>query len=483
MNQREQKTIDSRPAPPEETQTASAQDPRRISAELRRKYDVRGPRYTSYPPATHFGEIDTAELHRRWREGNALDDDPGLSLYFHIPFCRARCLFCGCHTLVGKGDETVQQYIEAMVSEMELAAKIVDPDRPVRQVAFGGGTPNYLELDQIKYLLSQMHRIWKINEGAELSVEINPRTSTPEKLNAFLESGFNRFSLGIQDFNKEVLQIIQRSQGLMEVEEVITHLRKNGCERFNFDLIYGLPGQTLESVGETARIVRELRPSRIALYSYAHVPWIQPHQKALEEVGLPDPDLKVALFLTMVDRLLEAGYESIGMDHFALPEDPLTQALKRRTLRRNFMGYTTGRGLDLLAFGASAISSIGTTYSQNHKQPEEYIEEIGKSRLPVVRGFLLNKDDEIRRELILELFCNFHADLEALSKRFSIDATDYLAEDLRKLEPLAADRLVSWTPNAIEVTDTGRFFIRNICMTFDRYLEKDASSRMYSRTV
>jgi oxygen-independent coproporphyrinogen-3 oxidase len=414
---------------------------------------------------------------------NGLADDPGLSLYFHIPFCRSRCLFCGCHTIVGKEEDAVDRYVEAVVNEMSLASKVVDPMRTVRQVAIGGGTPNYLEVDQIDRLLSEMHRIWSTADDAELSVEINPRTSTPEKLDLFLKHGFNRFSLGIQDFNADVLRIIQRSQGLMEVGEVVGHLRKNGCERINFDLIYGLPGQTLESVGETVCTVRDLRPSRIALYSYAHVPWIQPHQKALEEIGLPDPDLKMALFLAMMDSLLEAGYESIGMDHFALPEDPLAQALKSRTMRRNFMGYTTGRGLDLLAFGASAISSIGTAYSQNHKEPERYIEQIGERRLPVTRGYLLNEDDEIRRELILELFCTFHADLRGLSDRFGIDAATYLADDLKRLDPLCGDGLASWNQDAIEITETGRFFIRNICMVFDRFLERDPATRMYSRTV
>jgi len=314
-------------------------------------------------------------------------------------------------------------------------------------------------------------------------VEINPRTATPAKLDVFLEHGFNRFSLGIQDFSPEVLEAVKRDQGLMEVEEVIGHLRKKGIESINFDLIYGLPGQDPGSCLETAEKVIALKPSRIALYSYAHVPWLHAHQKALERAGLPEPDRKASFFLSMMDRFLEAGYVGIGMDHFALPEDPLAKALESRTLRRNFMGYTTGRGLDLLGFGASAISSIGSAYSQNEKSLADYQASPAAGKLPIARGFLLDRDDEIRRELLLELFCNFHVDLEALGARFGIDAPGYFKDDLDRLDEMNADGLVTWNPQAIEVTGPGRFFIRNICMNFDRYLEKDSSKRVYSRTV
>jgi oxygen-independent coproporphyrinogen-3 oxidase len=460
----------------------SAQDPRRVDPVLRSKYDVRGPRYTSYPPATHFGSIDTRELFKRWKERNGLADDPGLSMYFHIPFCRSRCLFCGCHTFVGR-KSSADAYVDLLVAEMESAAGVVDPSRQVHQVALGGGTPNFLTVEQTHCLLEALRRIWRISPGAELSVEIDPRTATREKLDAFLHHGFNRFSLGIQDFAEPVVSLVRRGQDLMQVEEVVAYLTGKGCDSINFDLVYGLPGQDTDSMQATADKVIALRPTRIALYSYAHVPWIHEHQKVLERRGLPDQDLKAALFLLMTDRFLEAGYESIGMDHFALPEDSLARALEKRTLRRNFMGYTTGRGLDLLAFGSSAISSIGSAYSQNNKELGGYQAAVEEGRLPVVRGFLLSQDDQLRRELLMELFCNFHADLKALSQQFSVDAAEYLAEDLKRLDPLVQDGLVTWTGDAIEVTPTGRFFIRNICMTFDRYLEQDAAKRVYSRTV
>lgn len=464
-------------------QVPSSQDPRRIPEALRRKYDVRGPRYTSYPPANHFGPVDEQELFRRWRERNRLADDPGLSLYLHIPFCRKRCLFCGCHTFVAKNAEQAGAYVSSLLEEMKLAAEIIDPARPVRQIALGGGTPNFLEAAELERLLAAVHHTWNVVAGAEKSVEINPRTATAEKLETFLRHGFNRFSLGIQDFNPEVLRAVRRDQGLMEVEEVVSFLRERGVDLLNFDLVYGLPGQTLSACLATAEKVVALRPTRIALYSYAHVPWIHAHQKALEKLELPGADEKAEIFLGMMDRFLGAGYLPIGMDHFALPEDSLSRAQAAGTLRRNFMGYTTGRGLDLLAFGASAISAVGSSYAQNEKPLPAYQQGVGAGRLPVFRGFLLERDDEIRRELLLELFCNFRLDLTALGERFGIDAAAYLAEDLERLRPMAADGLVELNDRYIRVTDTGRFFIRNICMTFDRYLEKNGAQRVYSRTI
>jgi oxygen-independent coproporphyrinogen-3 oxidase len=458
------------------------QDPRHIPKSLLEKYDVRGPRYTSYPPATHFHPVETTSLYQRWTERNQLTVDPGISLYIHIPFCRTRCLFCGCHTFVGNKDQT-DPYVDALIREMNIATSIINPARTLRQVAVGGGSPNFLEAKQIDRLLQALRSIFSLAEDAELSVEIDPRSSTKEKLSAFLQHGFNRFSLGVQDFSPIVLNRVRRGQGLMQVEETVRFLREWGCTSINFDLIYGLPGQDLGTAAQTAATVIGLRPTRIALYSYAHLPALFHHQKALDEAGLPDAELKSAIFLHLMDRFIDAGYIAVGMDHFALPTDPLAIALSRGSLRRNFMGYTVGRGLDLLGIGASAISSIGSAYSQNEKDLAAYQATVTTGTLPVVRGFLLEKDDQLRRELILTLFCNFRADLNELSTQFEYNVRTSLAAEIEKLRPFVADGLVTLTNDAIHVTDIGRFFIRNICMVFDRYLERDATLRRYSRTI
>jgi len=458
-------------------------EPNSVDPRLREKYDVRGPRYTSYPPAPHFHGIDVESLLARWRARQDLDSDPGLSLYLHIPFCHTRCLFCGCHTLGRRSDETVQRYLDALVREMHLAAAAAGERRPVRQAALGGGTPNYITAAQTLRLLRALRTVFDVADGAELSVEVDPRTATREKLDVFLDQGFNRFSLGVEDFSRPVLTAVNRRQELMQVEEVVGHLRERGCTAINFDLIYGLPRQTLATAEENVRRTLELRPTRIALYGYAHVPWIHPHQKALEQRDLPDADLKSHIFMMMGERFRDAGYVGVGMDHFALPDDELVAALEQRSLRRTFMGYTTGRGLDVVGLGISAISSVGASYSQNVKALEPYLERLAADELPVERGYLLDRDDEIRRELLLELFCTFHADLRQLSRRFDIVAADYFADDFRRLRPLADDGLVEWDGEAIRVSATGRFFIRNICMVFDRHLERGTARQTYSRTV
>lgn len=454
-----------------------------IDPRLREKYDVRGPRYTSYPAAPHFRDVDMSRLRRRWRDRRGLDPDPGLSLYLHIPFCHRRCLFCGCHTLGRRSPETVRLYLEALAREMSLAASAAGRDRPVRQVALGGGTPNYLTADETDRLLCALRGAWAVDEGAELSVEVDPRSATRDRLDAFLRHGFNRFSLGVEDFSAPVLEAVNRDQRQIQVEEVVEHLRGRGCGAINFDLIYGLPRQTLESAAETVARTVALRPSRIALYGYAHVPWIHAQQKLLEDRDLPGPELKSRISMLMSERFREAGYLAVGMDHFALPGDELVTALRQRTLRRTFMGYTTGRGFDVVGMGISAISGVGAAYSQNAKSLAPYLDRVARGELPVERGYLLDRDDEIRRELLLELFCTFHADLDALSRRFDIDAADYFAGEFSRLAPLAEDGLVSWDGKEIRVSDTGRIFIRNICMVFDRHLEAGKARQAYSRTI
>lgn len=459
-------------------------NPETIPHDLVSKYATRGPRYTSYPTAPQFrDDVDPASIADRWKNGNAANPCPGLSLYFHVPFCRERCWFCGCHVVIARNKDRGTPYVEALLAEMRLAATLVDAGRPVRQIAFGGGTPTFLTPAQLDRLITAVKSTWKIEAGAEVSIEVDPRTVTIEHLDLLLESGFNRFSLGVQDFNEDVLAMVHRPQAREATERVLNHLRKRGCDAINFDLIYGLPGQTIGNSGETVRATIEMRPSRIAFYNYAHVPWLKPHQKLLERRGLPDPDLKLRIFGQAYRMLDEAGYVSIGMDHFALPEDEMSVALLARTLHRNFMGYTTRRGLDLLAFGVSGISSVSGTYTQNIKDLTPYYDAIEKAAHPWERAFLMSEDDLIRRDLIIDLFCNFHLDTTAFGAKWNLDFRERFAGELAALRTFEDDGLISIQDGAIAVTPVGRYFVRNICMTFDKYLEAEAGQRKYSQTL
>lgn len=460
-----------------------AADPRRIPADLMKKYAVRGPRYTSYPTAPHFGPVDLDRLYRRWGERNDLDPDPGLSIYIHIPFCRTLCRFCGCHTHVRKDPARATPYVDDLASEMHFVAKVVRTDRPVRQVALGGGTPNFLFVEDMDRLLRTLRTIYSVHPDAELSAEIDPRTVTTRMLDLLVAHGFNRISLGVQDFDSGVLTNIRRPQDGLMVETVVTHLRDAGCEEINFDLVYGLPGQDERTARAMAEATVRFSPTRIALYNYAHVPWMKPHQKALSKLGLPGPELKARIQGIVAQTLIEDGYLPVGMDHFARPDDRLARALMEGTLTRNFMGYTTGRGLDLLAFGASSISAVGSTYAQDHRTLRPWREAVREGRSAVMRGFLLDPEDELRRELILDLFCNFTVDLEGLGDGRGMDAASVVADDLERLAPLVEDGLVVLDGSEIRVTAAGRPFIRNVCMTFDRYLETDPAQRRYSRTL
>ena len=458
-------------------------DPRSVDARLREKYDVRGPRYTSYPTAPHFHEQPPAPLAARWAAQNEQTDDPGLCLYIHVPFCKSRCLFCGCNILLGGTSQRVEDYLDTLEQEMRLSTNIIDATREVREVHLGGGTPNYLDVEQTNRLVRTLRTKFAISDQTKWSVEVDPRTATPEKLDAFLDNGFTRFSLGVQDLHEKVLEVVYRNQAALEVEEVVNYLRAKGVDEINLDLIYGLPTQTLETAEYTLSGVKALRPNRIALYSYAHVPWLMKHQAALEKHGIPNADEKIELYMYTAHGLIEAGYVPVGMDHFALPDDSLVKALEVGKLRRTFMGYTTGRGLDTLGLGVSAISWVGSSFTQNHKNLEAWRTDIEAGAMPWTRGILLNQEDEIRREVITELSCNNMVDLMALDARFPCDVRTLLADSIAALRPLEDDGLVVISQDRIEVTDLGRFFVRIVCMTFDQYLEGDASKRRYSRTV
>lgn len=459
-------------------------NPETIPQQLVAKYATRGPRYTSYPTAPQFrADFDPGAVADRWRRGNSATPRPDLSLYFHIPFCRERCWFCGCHVVIARNKERGTPYVAALREEMRMASELIDGRRPVRQIAFGGGTPTFLTPAQLDELISSVKSRWSIAPDAEISIEVDPRTVTLDQLDLLLASGFNRFSLGVQDFDEDILTSVHRAQGREITARVVDHLRSRGCDAINFDLIYGLPGQDVENSAHTIQTTIEMRPSRIAFYNYAHVPWLKPHQKLLERRGLPDPDLKLKIFGQAYRMLDAAGYVSVGMDHFALPDDELATSLLSRTLHRNFMGYTTRRGLDLIAFGISGIASVSGTYVQDVKELPVYYSEIESHRHPWERAFLMSEDDLMRRELIIDLFCNFHLDISGFERRWGISFAERFARELEALRAFEGDALARVSGDAIEVTPVGRYFIRNLCMTFDRYLEADAGQRKYSQTL
>jgi len=452
--------------------------PSRIPAALLAKYTKNGPRYTSYPTAPQFStDFEREQVAALWR--GTRDGGP-ISLYVHLPFCAARCLYCACTTEIGHSRQAIDSYLARVIEECERHSSGLG-ERPAAQVALGGGTPTHLELRQMRFLMQGLEGCWEIPRSAERSIEIDPRNVDDEYLEALVSLGFNRYSFGVQDFEETVQRNVHRVSSFDHLRKLLAHLRALGREAINLDLMYGLPGQTPGSFAATIDRVLSLQPSRVAVFAYAHVPWVSPHQKALEQYRMPGPNERAALFSLAYDRLTEAGYEHVGMDHFALPGDELILALRGRSLTRNFMGYTTHRGLDLVGVGASAISSVGGTYTQNIKDVAGYVSAAGSDAW--FKALVLSDEDLLRRELILDLFCNFHVDLGGAGRRFGIDAVSHFAPELRALEALRDDGLLEIVGDAIQVTELGRFFIRNICMAFDKYLAGAESQARYSKTV
>jgi len=449
-----------------------------IPGDLLERYATSGPRYTSYPTAPMFrADFDEDRILEAWRRSRG----GGLAVYVHVPFCRTRCLYCACFTETGHSRETAGLYVRAVLREADRLLTIIESCRPVEQLAIGGGTPTFLRRQQMRALVEGLAARFRFSAEAERSIEIDPRRVDNAYLDLLLELGFNRFSFGVQDLDERVQRRVCRLLPERKLAGLVEHLRKRGVEAVNFDLMYGLPGQSEESFSRTIERIVRLRPSRLALFGYAHVPWISPHQRLLEKLGLPEARERARLFGLGYRLLLDAGYAHVGMDHFALPDDELVRALESRTLTRNFMGYTTRRGLDLVGIGASSISSVGGTYTQNEKDLRVYLRKAGSSTW--ARGLLLSGEDLLRREIILDLFCNFHLDIAVLERRFGVRFAQHFAPELERLAPMENDGLVRVSAKAVEVTPIGRFFIRNICMSFDEYLCRREAGTCYSRTV
>jgi oxygen-independent coproporphyrinogen-3 oxidase len=454
-----------------------------VTPELLARYNRPGPRYTSYPTAPQFSTDFGPDHYRERLVGADARKGEPLSLYCHIPFCDHRCLYCGCHVVITRRDDVVRKYLDGMKREIEAVAALIPDRREVLQLHWGGGTPTHLAPDQMEELFGHLASHFQFLPGAEIAVEVDPRVTSKIHVDTLKTLGFNRLSLGVQDFTPEVQEVVERNQTYAQTAELMTHARSRGLSEFNVDLIYGLPLQTVDTFRTSLEQVVGLRPGRIAVYSYAHVPWIRPQQKRLSPDQIPDARTKFALFAEANRVFTAAGYERIGMDHFALPGDELSQARNRGALTRNFMGYTVRPGTDLVAFGISGIGEVDGAFVQNVKKLSDYYRLLDEGKLPVDRGYVLDDDDRIRRFVILSLMCNFELDLSQLENRFGVDYDTYFAREIRKLEETIEPGFYARQNGKLSITPLGRIFVRNICMVFDRYLEGATTKPIYSRTI
>ena len=456
-----------------------------VDVALLKKYDRPGPRYTSYPTAPYFHDGIGPELYRNHLQGEIKEKSAQpLSLYFHLPFCDTLCYFCGCNMMVTRDRSKIDTYIDYLDKEMALLQPLLGPQPTVAQMHWGGGTPTHLSPEQISRLGRLIRKYFILDDQAEVSVEIDPRELTRAHLQALAGTGFNRCSMGVQDFNPQVQQAVNRIQTEELTRKTLDWARELGFESLNLDLMYGLPHQTIESFDQTLDTILDINPDRLAVFNYAHLPSMIRHQRLIKDEWLPGPDIKLQLLKLSIEKLTRNGYVYIGMDHFAKPDDELTVAMKQGTLYRNFQGYSTHAGLDLLAVGISSISMLSRLYVQNHKKLPEYYQALDQGKLPVMRGIELSPDDLLRREVISELMCNFQLRKAEIVSRYSIDFNDYFSEALSTMEEFERDGLIELQDDELKVTTAGRLLIRNIAMNFDAYLnKKDDQKPQFSRTV
>ncbi|WP_411833209.1 oxygen-independent coproporphyrinogen III oxidase [Pseudoxanthomonas mexicana] len=443
-----------------------------FDAELLARYDRPGPRYTSYPTAPQFSPaFKEAELREVVAISNGDPIPRPLSLYVHVPFCASPCYYCGCNRIITRDVARGEAYLTRLYREIGLMAALFDRDREVVQVHFGGGTPNFLATDRIAEVVDVLRRHFQFakSDAFEGSIELDPRFIDPDEVRALAAAGFNRASLGVQDFDPKVQEAVNRIQGVDETLAVVEACKRH-MRSVNLDLIYGLPLQTLEGFSRTLDIVLQARPHRLAIYSYAHLPGMFRPQRRIRAEDLPSPALKLDLLGCAIERLGEAGYVHIGMDHFALPDDDLALAQRRGDLHRNFMGYSTHADSDLVGLGVSAVSHIGASFSQNPRDLASWEEAIDRGRLPVWRGMRMDEDDCLRADVIQQLMCHGRIDFRAVERRHAIDFADYFADALARLAPLRDDGLVELSADGLRATSRGRLLLRIIAMCFDRYL-------------
>lgn len=447
-----------------------------LSKDIIEKFNIPGPRYTSYPTAPEWTkDFPVTAYFDSLTEIGRLNAP--ISLYIHIPFCESMCYYCGCTVVIRKKNtpEIGDEYLRYIRKELELVAGRIGRRVTLSQFHIGGGTPNFLSNDQLDELMSSVRRHFDIDPDGEIAIEVDPRHITKEKLNHIRRQGFNRVSMGIQDFTAEVQQAINRIQPFEMVREATEQMRELGFHSINFDLIYGLPYQTVLNFESTVEKVITLRPDRIALYSYAHVPWLKSHQTLLPKEAIPSPKEKLDIFVQAKDQLLQNGYTAIAMDHFALSEDRLSKAFLNGTLYRNFMGYTLRPTNDFIGIGMSAIGFAQSRYIQNTKLLNEYYAALDKGTLPVERGLVLSEDDRIRQWVITSVMCRFQIDKKEFENIFGVSFDRYFAAEQQHIAQCCKDELVEINGSTILVSPLGKYFVRNICMGFDRYLTKSSS--------
>lgn len=455
-----------------------------VDLDLIRRLDKNGPRYTSYPTADRFVEGFDAGTYARWMEKREADGiSRPLSLYVHIPFCNTLCFYCACNKVVTKDFSKADQYVRYLVKEIGMQAALLGKERRVEQLHFGGGTPTFLSDAELRTVMGAIRQNFQLVEDGEYSIEIDPRKVSEATVALLGELGFNRISIGVQDFDPEVQKAVNRIQSEEETLQVIKAARANGFKSVSIDLIYGLPKQTLEGVKRTLDKVIAVNPDRLSIYNYAHMPKLFMPQRRIHEEDLPAPQTKLDILKLAVNTLTDAGYVYIGMDHFAKPDDELAVAQRQGRLHRNFQGYSTHSDCDLIAVGVSSIGKIGPTYSQNFRELEAYYAALDQDVLPIMRGMELNTDDEIRRAIIQALMCHFEISKEKIAADWQINFDQYFAFELKELAGYEKEGLLALLPQRIKVTPKGRMLIRNICMVFDRYLREKQEHARYSKVI
>ena len=457
-----------------------------VTPELLTRFDVSGPRYTSYPTADRFVDAfgeDEYVLALQQRRQSAVGKALPLSIYVHIPFCESLCYYCACNKIITKHHDRADVYLRYLSREIDLHTVHCGVGQVVSQLHLGGGTPTFLSDAGLRELMAMLKRSFSFAPGGEYSIEVDPRTVDADRLALLAELGFNRLSFGVQDFDAEVQKAVHRIQPAEQVFALVESARSIGFDSVNVDLIYGLPRQTPESFDRTLAQVAQLHPDRIALYAYAHLPERFKPQRRIISAELPTASSKVSMLSQSLDAFMEAGYVYVGMDHFALPTDALAIAKRQGRLHRNFQGYSTQPDCDLIALGVSAIGRVGATYSQNSKTLDEYYDFLDQGRLPIVRGLALTRDDLVRRAAIMALMCQGELLFEPMEQAWLIDFRKYFASEISQLEGMVDQGLVTVGPEGIEVTAMGWFFVRGIAMVFDRYLQADRNRARFSRII